>query len=98
LQAGPNASEELLEFKNLNANLPSPSDKDAQLNLNTQSTTIRSILQEGQCCVICQYEFEAGEILRILPCLHFYHVPCIDMWLKKKTECPLCKHIVAFAP
>ena len=24
-----------------------------------------------------------------LPCSHFYHVGCIDAWLRIKTTCPL---------
>ena len=42
-------------------------------------------------CMICLSEFEAGESLRRLPCAHVYHQPCIDEWLRRCTDCPLCK-------
>lgn len=42
-------------------------------------------------CMICLSEFETGELLRRLPCTHVYHQPCIDEWLHRCTDCPLCK-------
>ncbi|KAJ1806092.1 hypothetical protein LPJ77_003830 [Coemansia sp. RSA 2523] len=43
-------------------------------------------------CPICLEEFEAGEHLRELPCLHRYHLVCIDTWLvSRSTCCPYCK-------
>jgi hypothetical protein len=33
-------------------------------------------------CVVCQCEFEGGEVLKLLPgCGHTYHEECIDQWL-----------------
>uniref|UniRef100_A0A8D9FB36 E3 ubiquitin-protein ligase RNF13 n=1 Tax=Cacopsylla melanoneura TaxID=428564 RepID=A0A8D9FB36_9HEMI len=43
-------------------------------------------------CVICQDNFKLGDMLRILPCSHAYHVKCIDVWLTEyKRVCPVCK-------
>ncbi|KAJ2160208.1 hypothetical protein GGF46_002417 [Coemansia sp. RSA 552] len=43
-------------------------------------------------CPICLEEFETGEQLRELPCMHKYHVVCIDTWLvSRSTCCPYCK-------
>jgi len=33
-------------------------------------------------CLVCMEEFQTGEQLKTLPCLHMYHVNCIDEWLK----------------
>ncbi|CAJ1394563.1 unnamed protein product [Effrenium voratum] len=35
---------------------------------------------EEQCTICCE-NFSQGERLRLLPCLHRYHVACIDRWL-----------------
>lgn len=42
-------------------------------------------------CMICMEQFESGDLLRTLPCLHRYHRPCADEWLRRSPECPICK-------
>ncbi|KAK0393067.1 hypothetical protein QR680_000040 [Steinernema hermaphroditum] len=41
-------------------------------------------------CAICMVEFENGDPIRYLPCLHSYHVSCIDDWLLRSFTCPSC--------
>lgn len=41
-------------------------------------------------CVICMAEFKTGERVRYLPCVHVYHVSCIDGWLMRSFTCPSC--------
>lgn len=43
-----------------------------------------------QDCSICRDSFVIGESARLLPCLHRYHVDCIDPWLLKSGKCPVC--------
>ncbi|XP_030533682.1 RING-H2 finger protein ATL51-like isoform X2 [Rhodamnia argentea] len=51
---------------------------------------------EGTCSV-CLSEFQEDESIRLLPkCTHAFHVPCIDMWLKSHSNCPLCRSDVIF--
>ncbi|KAG7454503.1 hypothetical protein MATL_G00260340 [Megalops atlanticus] len=42
-------------------------------------------------CQICFSNYTEGEELRMLPCLHDYHVQCIDRWLKESATCPICR-------
>lgn len=42
-------------------------------------------------CVICCCEYEAGEPIKLLPCLHMYHQGCIDAWLGRSHVCPVCQ-------
>ncbi|XP_064174677.1 E3 ubiquitin-protein ligase Praja-2 [Anguilla rostrata] len=42
-------------------------------------------------CQICFSSYTEGEELRMLPCLHDYHVQCIDRWLKESSTCPICR-------
>ncbi|KAA3672200.1 uncharacterized protein DEA37_0009797 [Paragonimus westermani] len=41
-------------------------------------------------CIICMCDYEVGEELRYLPCLHTYHRICIDDWLMRSLNCPSC--------
>ena len=48
------------------------------------------IPKEDTKCSICLGWYEAGDELRILPCLHHFHQECADHWLKITATCPLC--------
>lgn len=36
-------------------------------------------------CSICREDFQQGDQLRVLPCLHKYHAFCIDEWLARSV-------------
>ena len=43
-------------------------------------------------CVVCLEDFEAGDVVRALPCRHAFHADCIDQWLlTRRACCPVCK-------
>ncbi|KAI3840746.1 hypothetical protein MKW92_051162 [Papaver armeniacum] len=43
-------------------------------------------------CSVCLSNFEDGEDIRQLPiCKHYFHSPCVDMWLYSHSNCPLCR-------
>jgi len=45
-----------------------------------------------EACAICLEDYDNGDMLRLLPCKHEFHVACIDPWLTKwGTFCPVCK-------
>jgi hypothetical protein len=44
----------------------------------------------GVCC-ICLESWAPGETQRTLPCLHFFHAQCVDPWLTRRFQCPLCQ-------
>ncbi|XP_038627059.1 RING finger protein 11-like [Tachyglossus aculeatus] len=45
---------------------------------------------KNQECVICMQDLVSGDSIRFLPCLHIYHVDCIDTWLIRSLTCPSC--------
>ena len=49
----------------------------------------QSFQQIRECC-ICMIDFEQNEDIRCLPCMHYYHVRCIDDWLVRSFLCPTC--------
>ena len=43
-------------------------------------------------CSICINDFSMRDKVKKLPlCQHPFHEKCIDIWLKRSRECPLCK-------
>jgi len=30
----------------------------------------------------------------LLPCGHAFHSDCIELWIKRKKECPTCKRLI----
>eukprot|EP00927_Polykrikos_kofoidii_P054679 TRINITY_DN49067_c0_g1_i1.p1 TRINITY_DN49067_c0_g1~~TRINITY_DN49067_c0_g1_i1.p1 ORF type:complete len:478 (-),score=85.76 TRINITY_DN49067_c0_g1_i1:116-1549(-) len=45
-------------------------------------------------CMVCLSDFVQGEEVRNLPCNHVFHASCIDEWLRRCTDCPICKQNV----
>lgn len=42
-------------------------------------------------CTICLSEYNLSEHVRRLPCMHLFHVHCVDKWLKQSKRCPICR-------
>ena len=40
-------------------------------------------------CAVCYEDMACGDLVRRLPCLHYFHMACIDKWLHVKATCPL---------
>ena len=46
-----------------------------------------------QSCVICLIDFQEGDSVRMLPCLHRFHRECVDRWMTTQScTCPYCRH------
>jgi len=42
-------------------------------------------------CAICLNDFKIKDKTKKLICAHAFHDKCIDNWLTRARECPLCK-------
>lgn len=42
-------------------------------------------------CVVCFSDFEARQLLRVLPCNHEFHAKCVDKWLKVLSCAACCR-------
>ena len=56
---------------------------DEPLPLEVPSTCLK--------CAICLENFTPKDSVKCLPCQHVYHDGCIDQWLSRKSNCPVCK-------
>jgi Ring finger domain len=58
---------------------------------STNETAIRKDASENK-CLVCQCEYENGEMCCRLPCGHIFHREgCIDQWLLTHDFCPYCR-------
>ncbi|KAL2324988.1 hypothetical protein Fmac_024046 [Flemingia macrophylla] len=49
-------------------------------------------------CSICLVDYKECDSLRVLPsCGHFFHVQCVDPWLRINLTCPVCRNKIALA-
>ncbi|KAH0448700.1 hypothetical protein IEQ34_022500 [Dendrobium chrysotoxum] len=65
--------------------------KRSNFQLARSSFGITSCVEDGNRCSICQEECADGDDIGALACEHWYHVVCIQQWLKQKNWCPICK-------
>lgn len=42
-------------------------------------------------CELCLVDYEEGDELLRLPCMHIFHRSCVDPWLLKAATCPVCQ-------
>lgn len=42
-------------------------------------------------CTICMENLKKKEKVKTLPCMHIFHPGCIDEWLLRSNQCPICK-------
>mmetsp|Transcript_74739 Transcript_74739/g.177822 ORF Transcript_74739/g.177822 Transcript_74739/m.177822 type:complete len:269 (-) Transcript_74739:30-836(-) len=79
--------------------LPSASDQQKALSpaqiASLPSTTLPLVTEDCSQeleCSICLVQMCGGECVRELPgCGHCFHRACIDLWLLRRADCPLCK-------
>jgi len=55
------------------------------------SLELANMKKEKIQCSICLEDFVVGSEVRTLPCTHFFHLSCIDTWLKVNKTCPIDK-------
>ncbi|KAI3812802.1 hypothetical protein L1987_17514 [Smallanthus sonchifolius] len=70
------------------------------LDMSTIESYKRTVLGESRrlpkdddTCPICLSKYEPRDALRTIPeCDHYFHVGCIDEWLRLNATCPLCRN------
>jgi hypothetical protein len=52
---------------------------------------ISKLEESNKKCAICLEKFNSKVKVIILPCIHIFHRSCINNWMKKQKNCPICK-------
>lgn len=61
-----------------------------EVSFNDISKYISTEISEK--CSICMDKFNQTDIIKILPCKHYFHKNCVAEWLTKYNHiCPLCR-------
>lgn len=90
----------LQQLDNGNSPQPQRGATDGEINrlpvhLVSQADLEASQIEEAtssyRSCSICLAPFEVGEEVRTTRCMHQFHKPCIDRWLRANAVCPVCK-------
>lgn len=68
-----------------------------QLQQHLPSFLYETGVKTNKECAVCLESFEAGEWCRRLAgCNHVFHVSCVDSWLAKVLNCPVCRAPLRF--
>ncbi|CAB3233455.1 unnamed protein product [Arctia plantaginis] len=64
----------------------------AVIERNTYRHAYRPAPQhQDEKCTICLSIFELDSDCRRLPCMHLFHMECVDQWLSTNKHCPICR-------
>jgi len=45
-------------------------------------------------CIVCICDIEDNDECKKLECGHMFHIGCIDNWLRRTLECPMCRNVI----
>ncbi|XP_048478176.1 E3 ubiquitin-protein ligase arkadia-A isoform X2 [Plutella xylostella] len=63
----------------------------ATIERNTYRHAYSASAARDEKCTICLSLFERDSDCRRLPCMHLFHMECVDQWLSTNKHCPICR-------
>ncbi|EAU38065.1 conserved hypothetical protein [Aspergillus terreus NIH2624] len=78
--------------QNVNGTAPPPASRSAIQSLPKKKVDQEMLGNDGRAeCSICMDPVELGTEVTVLPCKHWFHFQCIEMWLNQHNTCPHCR-------
>lgn len=74
-----------------NNNIPIPSSQSSQSSQSYSVILCREPGDSRETCSICFEEYKNDTPIAITECQHSYHLSCIESWLERKRDCPICR-------
>ncbi|CBF69910.1 putative RING finger domain protein [Aspergillus nidulans FGSC A4] len=81
---------ELVE-QNGNRTAAPPAAQDVIRALPKKRADAEMLGGEGTECSICMDAVKVGDEVTVLPCTHWFHPQCIELWLNQHNSCPHCR-------
>jgi len=92
--------EELLRMEEQLNGLNNPANLGAnQEHINCRTLSYKYSKEQitiEEKCTICLSEYEQSDHVRRLPCMHLFHIECVDRWLIQSKRCPICRIDIDF--
>lgn len=74
------------------SNAPGPATTEAIAALPKKNLDEQMLGPEGKGeCSVCMDDVVIGDEVVVLPCSHWFHDHCAEMWLKQHNTCPICR-------
>lgn len=81
--------------QNTNGSGPPPASQSAIRSLPRKKVDKEMLGSEGKAeCSICMDSVQLGTEVAVLPCKHWFHFNCIEMWLNQHNTCPHCRRSI----
>ncbi|CAN6447923.1 unnamed protein product [Victoria cruziana] len=69
-----------------------PASKAFVESLRSVLLTREDLDSSRNLCAVCKDDISKDELVKRLPCSHFYHGDCIFPWLNLRNTCPVCRY------
>jgi E3 ubiquitin-protein ligase RNF115/126 len=84
--------------QNINGNAPPPASESAIQALPRKKIDKEMLGPDAKAeCSICMESVDLDTEVAILPCKHWFHFLCIEMWLNQHNTCPHCRRGINLA-
>ena len=84
-------------YENMDRNIRQNTNAIINSNENMNNNSTRNLTKtkykgkNKENCIICQQFVNFNDEVIYLPCLHYFHVNCINNWINEKKICPICR-------
>ena len=91
---GSSAEVPLIQIVNINSRSNGLNDNEIDNHSIIDKYKSKDDNTKNEDCLICMEKLKNNDEIRRLPCMHIFHKNEIDIWLKTKDSCPICRQSI----